>query len=271
MLKLFSYEKSRIRVMTVVLVIRVMTHELTKQLLEELTPLSWNERLVKLKDYAGEQSIAFSTSFSIEDQAITHVIAKNDLPFRVFTLDTGRMFEQVYDTWQRTRETYANVEIEAFFPDAEAVEKLVHKQGINGFYESVDKRHACCYVRKVEPLARALQGVNIWISGLRREHSENRGELPVVEFDESRNIIKVYPLIDIPVGTIRPYVAKYFVPYNKMQDEGFPSVGCAPCTRAVEPGAHPRSGRWWWEQESAQECGLHMKDGKLVRTKKEDA
>ncbi len=144
---------------------------------------------------------------------------------------------------------------------------MVNRQGINGFYESVEKRKACCFVRKVEPLNRALEGVDIWISGLRREHSDNRSDLPVVEYDAGRDIIKVYPLVDISEADVKAYIQNHAIPYNPLHDQGFPSIGCAPCTRAVAPGEHARSGRWWWEQENEQECGLHIKDGKLVRTK----
>ncbi|MCB1681901.1 MAG: phosphoadenylyl-sulfate reductase [Rhodospirillales bacterium] len=236
------------------------------QLLAELTPLSWEERLKKLTGHSG-QSIAFSTSFSLEDQALTHTIAENTLPIRVFTIDTGRLFAETYETFQKTRDTYFGVEIETYYPDTRSLEALVKKQGVNGFYESVEKRKSCCFVRKVEPLNRALAATDVWISGLRREHSDNRADLPVVEYDAGRDIIKVYPLIDLSEADVRAYIQNHAVPYNPLHDRGFPSIGCAPCTRAVNPGDHPRSGRWWWEQENDQECGLHIKDGKLVRIK----
>lgn len=235
-------------------------------LLAELSPLPWTERLKKLAQYAG-RSMAFSTSFSLEDQAITHAIAEYALPFRIFTIDTGRLFAETYETFQKTRDTYFGVEIETYYPDTSSLESLVNKQGVNGFYESAENRKGCCFVRKVEPLNRALTGTNIWISGLRREHSENRSDLPVVEYDAGRDIIKIYPVIDLSENDVRAYIENYAVPYNPLYDKGFPSIGCAPCTRAVALGEHPRSGRWWWEQENDQECGLHIKDGKLVRIK----
>ena len=240
------------------------TAELAEKLLAELTPLSWEGRLIALRDYINDAPV-FSSSFSYEDQAITHVIATQNLPVRVFTIDTGRLFEETHEVFQKTRDKYEDLQIETYYPNAEDTQDLVARQGINGFYEAVEKRKACCFVRKVEPLGRALTGAGIWVSGLRREHSDNRGDLPVAEFDAVRNIVKVYPLIDVPVGTIKPYVHEHGIPYNKLHDKGYPSIGCAPCTRAVKEGEHPRAGRWWWEQENAQECGLHMVDGKLVR------
>ncbi|MCL4678976.1 MAG: phosphoadenylyl-sulfate reductase [Alphaproteobacteria bacterium] len=240
--------------------------QLAAELQTQLAPLAWTERLKKLAHISG-QAKAFSTSFSLEDQAITHAIAEHTLPIRIFTIDTGRLFAETYETFQKTRDTYFGIEIQTYAPETASVEKMVNRQGINGFYESVEKRKACCFVRKVEPLNRALEGVDIWISGLRREHSDNRSDLPVVEYDAGRDIIKVYPLVDISESDVKAYIQNHAIPYNPLHDQGFPSIGCAPCTRAVAPGEHARSGRWWWEQENEQECGLHIKDGKLVRTK----
>ncbi len=239
-------------------------NEVLKNILDDLTSLSWEQRLERLGDFS-DRAIAFSTSFSLEDQVITHVIAKHDLPIDVFTIDTGRLFEQTHAVSQQTREVYPNIHIDTFYPHSEGTQKLVSKQGINGFFESLDNRRACCHVRKVEPLGRALDGVEIWISGLRREHSDNRGDLPVAEWDSARNIIKLYPLIDVLETDIKDFIGQHDIPYNLLHDQGYPSIGCAPCTRAVAKGEHPRSGRWWWEQDNAQECGLHMVDGKLVR------
>ncbi len=239
---------------------------LTEKLVEELTPLSWEERIIHLQNYA-ELSPALSTSLSYDDQAITHVIAEQTLPIRVFAIDTGRLFEQTLEVLQKNEERYPDLKIETYFPDGKKTQNLVARQGINGFYNSVEKRKACCFTRKVEPLSRALEGAQIWISGLRREHSDNRGDLPVAEYDAGRDIIKVYPLIDARTDDIKKYIKEKKIPYNPMHDQGYPSIGCAPCTRAIEAGEHPRQGRWWWEQDDAQECGLHVVDGKLVRTK----
>lgn len=246
-------------------------HEALAQTLKDaLAPLDWESRLQELAAYR-EYSIVFSTSFSFEDQAITHALAKHLLPVRIFTIDTGRLFEETHETFQKTREAYPGLAIDVFYPDADAAQELVRAQGINGFYESVEKRHACCQVRKVEPLKQALHGANIWISGLRREHSDTRGDLPVAEFDAERDIVKIYPLIDVTEKTLQSYIKDNTIPYNPLHDRGYPSIGCAPCTRAVKDGDSPRSGRWWWERGSAQECGLHIVDGKLVRRKQNNA
>ncbi len=237
---------------------------LLQNILSDLSDLPWQQRLARLAEYS-DYNIVFSTSFSVEDQAITHVVADRDLPIRLFTIDTGRLFEQTHEVSQKTRDRYPDIIFDTHYPNNVLVQNLVKDQGVNGFFESSDKRHACCHVRKVEPLGRALDGADIWISGLRREHSNNRGDLPVAEMDAGRNVIKVYPLIDVLESEIKDFVNKYDVPYNILHDQGFPSIGCAPCTRAVKEGDHPRSGRWWWEQDNAQECGLHLVDGKLVR------
>ncbi|MBV8938472.1 MAG: phosphoadenylyl-sulfate reductase [Alphaproteobacteria bacterium] len=238
---------------------------LAQQLNAQLTPLPWQERLRALAAHP-ELHTAFSTSFSLEDQAITHSIATNALPFRIFTLDTGRLFEQVHDVHRKTRERYGLV-IETYFPAREAVEAFVNTQGINGFYHNVENRLSCCHIRKVEPLNRALAGTDIWISGLRREHSAHRATLPVVEWDAGHRVIKCYPLVEMSEEEVRAFLYAYEVPYNPLYDQGYPSIGCAPCTRAVAAGEPARSGRWWWEQEGTQECGLHVKDGKLVAAK----
>lgn len=241
---------------------------LAQQLSEELTPLSWEERIIKMKDFA-ENSPTFSTSLSYDDQVITHVIAENTLPVRVFAIDTGRLFEQTLDVLYNNKKRYPDLAIETYYPDAEKTQKLVQRQGINGFYDSIERRKACCFARKVEPLQRALDGAQIWISGLRREHSDNRSDLPVAEYDAGRDIVKVNPLIDATTEELRRYINDHDIPFNPMHDEGYPSIGCAPCTRAISAGEHPRQGRWWWEQDDAQECGLHLADGKLVRTKQQ--
>lgn len=233
--------------------------------LSDFAAWPWEERIAALRDLA-HKNIVFSTSFSFEDQAITHAISEKRAPVKIFTLDTGRLFEETHKVFQTTREKYKTLEIETYYPDTNEVQNLVKKQGINGFFDSIENRKSCCYVRKVEPLSRAIKGADIWISGLRREHSDNRGDLPIAEFDEGNNIIKFYPLIDVLEKDVWEYIKKHDIPYNTLHDKGYPSIGCAPCTRAVATGEHPRAGRWWWEND-AQECGLHMINGKLVRTK----
>ncbi len=236
------------------------------QILQDLTTLNWEERLIALHEFE-DTKISFSSSMSFEDQAITHVIATNNLPINIFTLDTGRLFEETHNVIGKTEKKYSNLSFDIIYPKENETQALVKSQGTNGFRDSIEKRNACCFTRKVEPLNRALEGVDIWISGLRREHSNNRSDLPIAEMDEDRGIIKFYPLIDVAEGTIRPYIKRNDIPYNELHDKGYPSIGCAPCTRAITSNEHPRAGRWWWETEDAQECGLHMVNGRLVRTK----
>lgn len=227
---------------------------------------NWRERLTLLAGL-NDKCIAFSTSFGYEDQALTHEIAAQGLDVELFTLDTGRLFEETQKLHQQTRERYGRP-IKTYYPDPLALEKYVEERGINGFYESVSNRKLCCFIRKVEPLQRALDGVEIWISGLRREQSDNRSDLSLAEWDAKNQVVKFYPLRDAGSEELWDYIRAGNVPYNPMHDTGFPSIGCAPCTRAIEPGEHPRAGRWWWEQpEEGAECGLHFVNGKLVRTK----
>lgn len=200
-------------------------------------------------------SVAFSTSFGQEDQVIADIIWRHQLPVRVFTLDTGRLFQETYDLMDLTRARY-NQPIETYFPETEAVEKLVREKGFNSFYDSVENRKECCYIRKVIPLNRALQGVKVWITGLRSEQSENRQHMEMLEWDEQRHLYKFNPLLHWGFDEVLQYLQEHQVPYNKLHNKGYVSIGCAPCTRAIEPGEHPRAGRWWWEQ-SQKECGLH--------------
>lgn len=215
-----------------------------------------------LEDYLSRLSqikglrIAFSSSLSMEDQAITHAIYSRDLPIRVFTLDTGRLFPETYSVIESTRQRYKK-ELEVYFPNNEAVEELVTKKGPISFYESLENRKECCFIRKVEPLNRALKNVDVWITGLRAEHSENRNELQQVEWDETRGIIKVNPLVSWTMDDVKEYIRQNNIPYNVLQDRGFVSLGCQPCTRAVREGESFRAGRWWWEDNSKKECGLH--------------
>lgn len=200
-------------------------------------------------------AVAFSTSFGQEDQVLADIIWRNKLPVRVFTLDTGRLFQETYELMDLTRARYKQP-VEVYFPETAAVEKLVAEKGMNSFYDSVENRKECCYIRKVAPLNRALQGVKVWITGLRAEQSENRQGLEVLEWDEARGMYKYNPLIHWSYEDMLTYLDQHNVPFNKLHNQGFVSIGCAPCTRAIEPGEHPRAGRWWWEQ-SKKECGLH--------------
>lgn len=199
---------------------------------------------------------AFSSSLSWEDQVVSHHIFSQNLPIRVFTLDTGRLFSETYSVLNATRERY-HAEIEVFFPKHEAVERLMTTKGPISFYESLENRKECCFIRKVEPLNRALENVNVWITGLRAEHSENRQELKVVEWDEQRQLVKVNPLAKWTLEEVKAEVKRFNIPTNALQDKGFVSIGCQPCTRAIREGESFRAGRWWWEDNSKKECGLH--------------
>ena len=199
---------------------------------------------------------AFSTSLSVEDQIVTDVIFKNNLPVRVFTLDTGRLFNESYSVLSSTRNHYKK-NIETYYPEAEPLQELITSKGPNLFYDSVENRKNCCHIRKVEPLNRALKDVNVWITGLRAEHSENRTGMSVFEWDETRRLTKVNPLINWTTEDVWRYIRANHVPYNVLQDKGFVSLGCQPCTRAVREGEPFRAGRWWWEDNSKKECGLH--------------
>ncbi|MGK6352767.1 phosphoadenylyl-sulfate reductase [Parapedobacter sp. DT-150] len=200
--------------------------------------------------------IVFSTSFGIEDQVITHLIFSNDLPIRVFTLETGRLFPETYYVWNRTLEIYQK-DIEAYFPDTHAVEQLISQKGPSSFYESVENRKECCRIRKIEPLHRALEGAECWITGIRAEQSDNRQGMAQVEWDEGNQLVKFHPLYQWSLDEVWAYAKKHHIPYNPLHDKGFPSIGCAPCTRAVREGEDFRAGRWWWEDTSKKECGLH--------------
>lgn len=212
---------------------------------------------------AGESSaeppLTLASSLGAEDQVLTHMIGSSGVSIPVFTLDTGRMFAESYDLIERTR-AELGVTIRPYFPDAEAVEQMVADEGPNLFYRSVDLRKRCCHVRKVEPLRRALAGKRAWITGLRRAQSVTRAQLGPVEWDEQNGLYKISPLVDWSEDDVWAYIRTHRVPYNALHDQGFPSIGCAPCTRAVAPGDDPRSGRWWWELPEHRECGLHVND-----------
>ncbi len=201
-------------------------------------------------------AVKFSSSLGQEDQVLTDLIARNKLDVDIFTIDTGRLFPETYDLLERTGYRY-NINIKTYFPQAEAIQEFVNTQGINGFYHAVENRISCCGIRKVEPLNRALQGCKVWITGIRGDQSENRSHMPLVEWNEAKQLYKFNPLLHWSYDEIRNYIKQYHVPYNKLHDQGFISIGCAPCTRAIEPGEDPRAGRWWWEA-SQKECGLHV-------------
>jgi len=202
------------------------------------------------------EQIVFSTSFGWEDQVITHMIFTNNLPIKVFTLETGRLFPETYYVWNRTMEMYEKP-IHAYYPNSELLEKMVNAKGPSSFYESVENRKECCGIRKVEPLKRALAGNKCWVTGIRAEQSVNRHDMHNLEWDEQNNLIKFHPIYDWTLDQVKEYIRIHNVPYNTLHDRGFPSIGCQPCTRAVQPGEDFRAGRWWWEDQSKKECGLH--------------
>jgi phosphoadenosine phosphosulfate reductase len=200
-------------------------------------------------------AVVFSSSLGQEDQVLTDVIFKNNLPVKVFTLDTGRLFNETYELLDRTMARYKKP-VQVYFPDAADVEQFVSTKGINSFYESVENRKECCNIRKVKPLNRALEGAKVWITGLRSEQSDNRKSMPMIEWAEDKQLYKFNPLINWSYQQMLDYIKEHNVPYNPLHDKGFISIGCAPCTRAIEPGEDARAGRWWWEV-SHKECGLH--------------
>ncbi|MEJ7770057.1 MAG: phosphoadenylyl-sulfate reductase [Chitinophagaceae bacterium] len=200
--------------------------------------------------------ITFSSSFSYEDQVITHDILTNKLNISIFTLDTGRLFAETYSVWNSTNDRY-HTRIKAYYPNHRQIEEFVEINGPNSFYESVENRKSCCHIRKVEPLGRALAGNAIWVTGLRAEHSTARKDLTIMEWDETNQVIKYHPILYWTTKEVIEYIKKEQIPYNPLHDRGFVSIGCAPCTRAVKPGEDFRAGRWWWEDESKKECGLH--------------
>jgi len=209
----------------------------------------------------------FASSLAAEDMVLTDLILRAKLPIAIFTLETGRLHAETLGMLDRIRETYG-YEVTLFKPDAAAVENYVTLNGLNAFYDSVDMRKECCRIRKVEPLNLALAGNKAWVTGQRRAQSATRNELNVQEDDAAHAMTKFNPLADWSEDDAWHYIRSNGVPYNPLHDKGFPSIGCEPCTRAVQPGEDVRAGRWWWEQPESKECGLHVVDGKLVRVGK---
>lgn len=205
------------------------------------------------------RDLTFASSFGAEDVVLLDLLLAADAQARVFILDTGRLHQETYEVIERARRRYGR-SFEFYFPRTEAVETLLREKGPSSFYESVEARKECCFIRKVEPLARALSGVRAWLTGLRRAQAVTRTALPVVEVDEGHgSIYKINPLAAWSEAEVWDYIRAHNLPYNKLHDQGFPSIGCAPCTRAVAPGEDVRAGRWWWENPEHKECGLHLK------------
>jgi phosphoadenosine phosphosulfate reductase len=228
------------------------------ELNQELSDKSIDERLEKLAIlFKGE--IIFTTSFGIEDQVITHKIFSNNLDIKVVTLDTGRLFPETYEVFARTMIRY-NKKINVYFPDNQDVEDMVTKKGPLSFYNSLDDRMECCRIRKVVPLNRALAGMKCWISGIRSSQSDNRNSMDDLEYDDEKGLYKYHPLFNWSFKEVEQYISEMQIPYNTLHDKGFLSIGCQPCTRAVQEGEDFRAGRWWWEKEGPKECGCHIKE-----------
>ena len=225
-------------------------------LARELAPRSPVERLARFRA-AVDGRIVFTTSFGLEDQVLLHQLCEAGVDVEVVTLDTGRLFPETYATWEETERRFGR-HIRAIYPRHEALEMLIAEQGINGFYGSREARVACCEVRKVEPLARALAGARGWVTGLRADQSAQRRGADLVEADRARALLKLNPLLDWTRDQAADFARRHEVPVNPLHDKGFLSIGCAPCTRAVRPGEPERAGRWWWEDDTKKECGLHL-------------
>jgi len=232
--------------------------EVTEQLTRETRGMDIKETL----EYLAEKhlgKIVFSTSFGLEDQIITDLIFGNNIPIKVVTLDTGRLFEETYKTFSRTLARYGK-KIHVFHPDQTKVEKLMSQKGPYSFYESVENRKECCGIRKVIPIKRALKGNEVWITGIRSGQSADRQDLVSFEFDDHYGLVKYNPLVDWTIEMVQQYIRENHIPYNVLHDRGYLSIGCSPCTRAIQEGEDIRTGRWWWEDNSKKECGLHTKE-----------
>jgi phosphoadenosine phosphosulfate reductase len=221
--------------------------------LSTTTPQAVIEQTLK---HFGPERVALASSFGAEDQVLTHMLAGIAPGARIFTLDTGRQFQETYDTMQRSIERYS-IRYEVYAPDAGDLAALTAEHGPNLFYRSLGERKACCEVRKLRPLGKALATVSAWICGLRRDQAVTREQLELVSWDGQHSVYKICPLFDWTEGQVWAYIREHEVPYNALHDRGFPSIGCAPCTRAVAPGEDVRAGRWWWEAPEHKECGLH--------------
>jgi phosphoadenosine phosphosulfate reductase len=202
------------------------------------------------------EKIALASSMGAEDQVLTRMVCSIDPATRIFTLDTGRLFPETYQLIDETNKFF-HTSIEVFFPDFRQTERMVALKGINLFYRSIENRKECCHVRKIEPLKRAFENLDVWICGLRRDQSVTRLSVKMIEWDEGNGLIKVNPLINWTEEQVWNEIHQYKIPYNVLHDKGFPSIGCQPCTRAISQGEDVRAGRWWWEEPEHKECGLH--------------
>jgi phosphoadenosine phosphosulfate reductase len=228
-----------------------------KELNDQLAGKTIEKRLEFLAS-AFKGKIVFTTSFGIEDQVITYIIFTNNLDIKIVTLDTGRLFSETYEVFYQTIVKYKK-KINVCFPDYISVEELVTEKGPYSFYDSRENREECCRIRKVIPLSRALTGMECWISGIRANQSDNRGNMSDLEYDTNKKLFKFHPLFDWTFEEVENYIKEHNIPYNTLHDKGYLSIGCEPCTRAVLKGQDFRSGRWWWENDGQKECGCHVK------------
>lgn len=237
-----------------------MEKERLQYLNNELIGLTVAEALVFVVS-AVEGKKVFSTSFGIEDQLLTHYVAPLAKDVEVFTLDTGRQFNETYEVFQRTQDKYPQLTISTFFPEQGDIATYVNQHGINGFYDSVDNRKECCRIRKVKPLQNAIKGASLWITGLRAEQSQNREDMQFLEWDDTNGLVKYNPLLHYSLKDVEAEVEANNIPVNSLYRKGYLSIGCAPCTRALLEGEDFRAGRWWWEN-GKKECGLHIHSDK---------
>jgi len=235
-----------------------MPEDLNSEELQNLLKNKSAEESLRILSLQFPGKVVFTTSFGIEDQVLTDIIFTNDIQIEIITLDTGRLFPETYKVFADTLKKYGK-EIKVFFPDTESVEKMVTEKGTYSFYETVFNRAECCRIRKVIPLSRALKGKRCWISGIRAEQSENRSQMEQLEYDINKELFKFYPLFDWTFNDVKDYIRINNVPYNSLHDNGFVSIGCEPCTRAVKKGEDFRAGRWWWENAGPKECGCHVR------------
>lgn len=240
---------------------RVLHQRVINQLKESLEGLSLAESLKQMSKLF-PKGVKFSTAFGREGQVILDTIFRNRIDIEVFTIDTGRLFQETYDVIDKTRARY-NMPIMVYYPNTHQVEELTAKKGFHSFYHSVENRKECCFIRKVEPLRRALYSADVWVTGLRAGQSENRQSFEVLEWEEANYVIKFNPILNWSLEEVKAYLEENKVPTNQLFEKGFASIGCAPCTRAVQPGEDARAGRWWWE-ESQKECGLHQEKRRKV-------
>lgn len=234
---------------------KTMAHFDFSPLMKEVSGLSEPDLLKKIASHFPGK-VALATSLSPEDQIVLHMLVQHQIPLRIFTLDTGRLFQETYELLEKTQLRYQQP-VEVFFPDAAEVEEMVNGKGINLFYHSIENRKMCCNIRKIRPLTRALSGMKIWVTGLRREQAQTRQQMARLEWDEGNGLLKCNPLIDWTEQQVWDYIRHNGVPVNSLHKQGFPSIGCQPCTRAILPGEDIRAGRWWWESPDTRECGLH--------------